>query len=43
MPPTRWVETTGAIGIITKNGAGGGTLALRYPSAKNLSAIFKKP
>jgi len=29
MSPTRWVETTGAIGIITKNGAGGGTYAQR--------------
>ena len=27
MSPTRWVEKTGAIGIITKNGAGGGTYA----------------
>jgi len=29
MSPSRWVETTGAIGIITKNGAGGGTYAQR--------------
>jgi len=29
MSPTRWVELTGAIGIITKNGAGGGTYAQR--------------
>ena len=29
MSPTRWVEHTGAIGIITKNGAGGGTFAQR--------------
>ena len=29
MRPSRWVETTGAIGIITKNGAGGGTYAQR--------------
>lgn len=29
MSPTRWVELTGAIGIITKNGAGGGTFAQR--------------
>lgn len=29
MSPTRWVETTNAIGIITKNGAGGGTYAQR--------------
>ncbi len=27
MSPTRWVEITAAIGIITKNGAGGGTYA----------------
>lgn len=29
MSPTRWVELTNAIGIITKNGAGGGTFAQR--------------
>lgn len=29
MSPSRWVETTGAIGIIIKNGAGGGTYAQR--------------
>ena len=29
MSPSRWVELTGAIGIITKNGAGGGTYAHR--------------
>ncbi len=29
MSPSRWVELTGAIGIITKNGAGGGTYAQR--------------
>ena len=27
MSPSRWVELTGSIGIITKNGAGGGTFA----------------
>jgi hypothetical protein len=27
MSPSRWAELTGAIGIITKNGAGGGTYA----------------
>ena len=27
MSPTRWVEITGAIGIVTKSGAGGGTYA----------------
>jgi hypothetical protein len=29
MSPTRWVEMTSAIGIVTKNGAGGGTYAQR--------------
>jgi hypothetical protein len=29
MSPSRWVEVTDAIGIITKNGAGGGTYAQR--------------
>ena len=29
MSPSRWVVLTGAIGIITKNGAGGGTFAQR--------------
>lgn len=29
MSPTRWIETTNAIGIISKNGAGGGTYAQR--------------
>lgn len=29
MSPTRWIELTRAIGIITKNGAGGGTYAQR--------------
>jgi hypothetical protein len=29
MGPTRWAELTGAIGVITKNGAGGGTYAQR--------------
>lgn len=29
MSPSRWVEMTGAIGILTKNGAGGGTYAQR--------------
>lgn len=27
MSPSRWIELTGAMGIITKNGAGGGTYA----------------
>ena len=29
MSPTKWVELTSAIGIVTKNGAGGGTYAQR--------------
>jgi len=29
MSPTRWVELTGATGIVTKNGSGGGTFAQR--------------
>jgi hypothetical protein len=29
MSPTRWVEITNAIGLITKNGVGGGTYAQR--------------
>ena len=29
MSPSRWIEITGAIGIITKNGVGGGTYAQR--------------
>jgi hypothetical protein len=29
MSPSKWVELTGAIGVITKNGAGGGTFAQR--------------
>lgn len=29
MSPTRWVELTGAIGLITKNGAGASTYAQR--------------
>lgn len=29
MSPTRWIELTNSIGIITKNGAGGGTYAQR--------------
>ena len=31
MSPTKWVELTAAIGILTKNGAGGGNpQAVRY-------------
>src|SRR5574344_934238 len=29
MSPSRWIETTNAIGLITKNGAGGGSYAQR--------------
>ena len=29
MSPSRWIELTHAIGIVTKNGAGGGTFAQR--------------
>ena len=29
MSPSRWIEITNAIGLITKNGAGGGTYAQR--------------
>ncbi|NLJ82961.1 MAG: KilA-N domain-containing protein [Bacteroidales bacterium] len=29
MSPTRWIELTNAIGIVTKSGAGGGTFAKR--------------
>ena len=29
MSPTRWAELTGAMGVITKNGVGGGTYAQR--------------
>lgn len=29
MSPTRWIEITSAIGIVSKNGAGGGTYAQR--------------
>ncbi|MGL4944342.1 MAG: KilA-N domain-containing protein [Thermoguttaceae bacterium] len=31
MSPTRWVEVTGAIGLVTKNGANGGTFAQKEP------------
>ena len=39
MSPTRWVELTGAIGIITKNGAGGGSYAQRDIAFKFASWI----
>ena len=44
MSPTRWAELTGAIGIITKNGAGGGTFAQRdiaFKFASWVSVEFK--
>ena len=44
MSPTRWVETTNAIGIVTKNGAGGGTYAQRdiaFKFASWISAEFE--
>ena len=39
MSPTRWVEITGATGIITKNGAGGGTFAQKDIAFKFASWI----
>ena len=39
MSPTRWVELMGAIGIVTKNGAGGGTYAQRDIAFKFASWI----
>ena len=44
MSPTRWVELTAAIGIVTKNGAGGGTYAQRdiaFKFANWLSVEFE--
>ena len=44
MSPTRWAGLTGAIGIITKNGAGGGTFAQRdiaFKFASWVSVEFK--
>ena len=43
MSPSRWIEETGAIGLISKNGANGGTfvnsqksatISIRTPSSK---------
>ncbi len=34
LSPSRWVETTNAIGILIKNGANGGTFALRALQAR---------
>lgn len=39
MSPTRWVELTSAIGIVTKNGAGGGTYAQKDIAFKFASWI----
>ena len=39
MSPSRWVELTAAIGIITKNGAGGGTFAQRNIAFKFASWV----
>jgi KilA-N domain len=44
LSPTKWVDTTQAIGIITKLGAGGGTYAhidIAYEFASWISAEFK--
>lgn len=44
MSPTKWIETTDAIGIITKNGNGGGTYAhqdIAFEFASWVSAEFK--
>jgi hypothetical protein len=44
MSPTKWVETTGAIGIFTKSGTGGGTYAhqdIAFEFASWVSAEFK--
>ncbi len=35
LSPSRWVETTNAIGILIKNGANGGTFALRALAGTN--------
>lgn len=40
MSPTRWVELTAAVGIITKNGAGGGTYAQRDIAFKFASWVL---
>jgi hypothetical protein len=39
MSPTRWIELTEAIGIITKNGAGGGTYAQKDITFKFVSRV----
>jgi hypothetical protein len=44
MSPSRWVETTNAIGIFTKTGAGGGTYAhedIAFEFASWVSSEFK--
>ena len=42
MSPTRWVETTNAIGIFTKMGAGGGTYAHEDIAFEFASWIFSE-
>ncbi len=39
MSPSRWIETTGAVGLITRNGANGGTYAQRDIAFKFASWI----
>ena len=39
MSPTRWIEITSAIGIVSKNGAGGGTYAQRDNAFKFASWV----
>lgn len=44
MSPTRWVETTRAIGLITKNGVNGGKYAQRdiaFKFARQVSVEFE--
>jgi hypothetical protein len=44
MSPSRWVETTGAIGVFTKSGSGGGTYAhedIAFEFASWISSEFK--
>ena len=39
MSPSRWVDLTGAVGILSKNGAGGGTYAQRDSAFKFASWV----
>lgn len=44
MSPTKWIETTGAIGIVSKSGRYGGTFAhsdIAFEFASWISAEFK--